>query len=426
MSQTVIQHVLSRLSDIGVKDVFGVPGDYAFPINDAVCSDPNLRWIGSCNELNAAYSADGYAHIRGVAAACTTYAVGELSAINGIGGAYAEHVSIFHLVGMPARSVQQAHGLVHHTLGNGEFDLFYKMTEPVVCARAIMTADNCVTETERLIAAALYHRRPVYMAFPYDYATLPVVASAPTAAVIPQTDQVALEAAVAAIADAIHAAKSACILPGILISRCGLGTQATAVVEASGLPFATMFMDKSVLDETHPQYIGMYDGRLMNEEIRAFVEGCDCVLGIGAMLTDFNSGAFTARIDRLKSINILHNCVRVGAALFPNVEMKDVLPALARKLTKKQVQGPKRHGLGQPVGQANDKISVQYLYPRWEQMLKPGDILVAETGTTSMGLGFAQMPKDATFHNQTLWGSIGGPHPPPSAPHWPHRSGVPS
>jgi len=87
--------------------------------------------------------------------------------------------------------------------------------------------------------------------------------------------------------------------------------------------------------------------------------------------------------------------------------MKDVLAALARKLTRKQVQAPQRHGLGQPVGQPNDKISAQYLYPRWEQMLKPGDILVAETGTTSMGLGFAQMPKDATFHNQTLWGSIG-------------------
>jgi indolepyruvate decarboxylase len=281
------------------------------------------------------------------------------------------------------------------------------MSEPVVCARAIMTPDNCVAETERLIAAAFYHRRPVYMAFPSDYSNMPVVASAPTAAAVPQTDQAALKAAVAAIADTISAAKSACILPGILISRCGLGAQATAVVEASGLPFATMFMDKSVLDETHPQYIGMYDGQLMNEEIRAFVEGCDCVLGIGAMLTDFNSGAFTARIDRLKSINILHNSVRVGAALYQNVEMKDVLPAPARKLATKHVKAPKRHGLGQPVGKSNDKISVQYLYPRWQQMLKPGDTLVAETGTSSMGMGFAQMPKGATFHNQSLWGSIG-------------------
>ena len=99
-----------------------------------------------------------------MAALNTTYGVGELSAINGIAGAYAEHLPIFHLVGMPASTVQGAHGLVHHTLGNGEFDLFHKMTEPVVCARAIMTPDNCVAETERLIAAAFYHRRPVYMA----------------------------------------------------------------------------------------------------------------------------------------------------------------------------------------------------------------------------------------------------------------------
>jgi len=104
------------------------------------------------------------------------------------------------------------------------------------------------------------------------------------------------------------------------------------LVDASGLPFATMFMDKCVLDETHPNYIGMYHGKLMNEQVRTFVEGCDCVLGIGAMLTDLNSGAFTAQIDRSKSINIMHNSVRVGSAVYNNVKMKDVLVALAKKL----------------------------------------------------------------------------------------------
>jgi len=61
---TVIQYVLSRLWQIGVDAVFGVPGDYAFPINNAICDDPNIRWIGCCNELNAGYAADGYAHIK--------------------------------------------------------------------------------------------------------------------------------------------------------------------------------------------------------------------------------------------------------------------------------------------------------------------------------------------------------------------------
>src|SRR6516164_7483067 len=109
MSKSVIEHVLSRLRDIGIKDVFGVAGDFAFPINDAVSGNKDMRWVGSCNELNAAYSADGYARIHGMAAVSTTYGVGELSAINGIAGSYAEHLPIFHLVGMPASTVQGAH-----------------------------------------------------------------------------------------------------------------------------------------------------------------------------------------------------------------------------------------------------------------------------------------------------------------------------
>ena len=161
MTATVIQHVLGRLGDLGITDIFGVPGDFAFPINDAICNDKNIRWIGCCNELNAAYAADGYARIKGFGALCTTYGVGELSAICGIAGAYAENLPVFHLVGMPGLATMESRGKVHHTLGNGEFDLFYKMTEPVACARAIMTPENCASETERLIAAARYHRQPV-------------------------------------------------------------------------------------------------------------------------------------------------------------------------------------------------------------------------------------------------------------------------
>jgi hypothetical protein len=64
-----------------------------------------LTWLGACNELNAAYAADGYARIKGVpGVVITTYAVGELSAMNGIAGAYAEHAGMIHIVGMPARA----------------------------------------------------------------------------------------------------------------------------------------------------------------------------------------------------------------------------------------------------------------------------------------------------------------------------------
>jgi indolepyruvate decarboxylase len=87
--------------------------------------------------------------------------------------------------------------------------------------------------------------------------------------------------------------------------------------------------------------------------------------------------------------------------------MKDILIALSDKVTPTDLKVTKAPGLGEPVGSRNEKITVEYLYPRWEAMLREGDILFTETGTSSMGLAFANMPKDSTFHNQTLWGSIG-------------------
>src|ERR1700741_810001 len=372
-STTVIEHVLSRLKDIGISKVFGVAGDFAFPIEDAIGRDPGIEWVGCSNELNAAYAADGYGRIDGVAALNTTYGVGELSAICGIGGAYAEHGPVFHLVGMPNLPAQAARAIVHHTLGNGEFDLFRKMAEPVVCASAIMTPQNAAYETERLIAEALYHRRPVYMAFPADVANQPVV-SAATPLDPAKSDAATLESAVSAIIEALSAAKTGCILPGVLASRAGLQDAVQAFVDASGLPFATMLMDKSTLEEQQPAYIGMYEGKLMDEAVREYVESCDAVVLIGAILTDFSTGAFTAHLDPEKTIDIRHHRTQVGTKVYPNVEMKDVLSEVARRVTRRNQKPPVQPGsLGAVKGAGSDPITADALYSRWADFIKPND-----------------------------------------------------
>ncbi len=82
----------------------------------------------------------------------------------------------------------------------------------------------------------------------------------------------ALADAVAAVAEKLDKAGSAVVLAGYLLRRLGYSARARAFVAASGLPYATMFMDKTALDETTPGYIGRYDGRIMNPEVRDFVE----------------------------------------------------------------------------------------------------------------------------------------------------------
>ncbi len=408
MNRSVVQYLLDSIKTLGIKDVFGVPGDFAFPINDAICNDPELRWIGNCNELNAAYAADGYARIKGFAALTTTFGVGELSAICGVAGAYAEHLPVIHIVGTPPTKAMLNKKIIHHTLGTGNFDIFKQAASCMVCASATLTPENAVSETRRVLEAAVYHHRPVYFAIPLDYGNLPVIGQEDIKILtIPQSDQATLREAVAAIQDKLTKSVSPAVLAGYLVQRLNLQEIATRLIEKTDLPFATMFMDKTTLDESLKQYVGIYDGRIMNQEVRDFIENSDCVLNIGALWSDFNTGAFSANIDRTKMISIMHHQVTVGYAAYCKVEMEDVINGLLQLAEPKVTVRPEVKKLGQPKGLPDGNINPDYFYPALERFLKPGDIVVAETGTVSMGLGFAKMPENTIFLNQTLWGSIG-------------------
>ena len=131
----------------------------------------------------------------------------------------------------------------------------------------------------------------------------------PALAKVPiKSDPEVLEEVVSIIVNKLSNSKQACIMPGIFVDRFGLKDLTTIVVNASGLPYVTMAMDKSVLDETNPSYLGLYSGSLVNPEIRDFVESCDCILAIGAIMSDINLGGvgkFTTRLDKSRIINIM-------------------------------------------------------------------------------------------------------------------------
>src|SRR5437763_9378819 len=143
---TVAAYIVQRLAREGITDCFGVAGDFAFSVDDAVARSETIRWIGCSNELDAAYAADGYARVRGCSMLMTTYAVGELSALNGVMGAKAERSCVFHVVGMPAMRKQRVRQIVHHTLGDGEFQNFANISAQAACVWAVLTPDNCVRD----------------------------------------------------------------------------------------------------------------------------------------------------------------------------------------------------------------------------------------------------------------------------------------
>src|SRR5215468_5484458 len=107
MKQLIGDFLLRRLEEAGIRHLFGVPGDYNLALMQQLEERGSPAWIGNCNELNASYAADAYARINGIGALIVTHGVGSLSAINGIAGAYSEHVPVVSICGsLPLRAVQ--------------------------------------------------------------------------------------------------------------------------------------------------------------------------------------------------------------------------------------------------------------------------------------------------------------------------------
>ena len=404
---TVIDYIVQRLADEGITECFGVPGDYAFPVCDAVDRNPNIRWIGCSNELNASYAADGYARARGAAMLSTTYAVGELSAINGVMGAKAERSLVYHVVGMPSYQNQRLRKTMHHTFGDGDFGNFIGISAQATCCHAVINPDNCMLEMERVIAEARRNNQPAYIVVPGDYALAPIT-PVDVRPVTLKSTEASLQKAVAAITERLKSAKSVVALPAFTITRLGLQKEARQAIEALGCPFATTAMEKCVIDESHPQFAGMYAGVLSSNGTREIVEGAEVVIDLGGIsLNDENTTGFTARLDPARFISIGLNDVRVGGQVFGNARLADTLAALAK--LKSPAAPYKRTPEDNPTinGKPSDKITMDALYPRYAKFIRSGDNVVLESGSSSFGVSSMPLADDVQVHIQMLWGSIG-------------------
>jgi indolepyruvate decarboxylase len=337
----------------------------------------------------------------------TTYGVGELSALNGVMGAKAERSLVFHVVGMPSYQHQRVGKIAHHTLGDGVFGNFVDLSGSAACCHAIITPENCVLELERIIAEAKRNNQPAYIAVPSDYALSPVVPVEvkPTP---PRSNEAALQKAMAIIAERINKAEKVVAFPAFTISRLGLQSEAQKAIEAIGCPFVTTLMEKCVIDEGHSQFAGMYVGAASDPKARQIAEGADLVLDLGGVnLNDITTAAYSAQLDRSRFITVGLNDVRIEDNVIAGVRLADVLAEMAKLKPSSPRYQAKPQGLAPVTGNPSDKITMDALYPRYAAFLRPGDTVVIETGSTSLGLTPTTLPDGVRLEAQVLWGSIG-------------------
>jgi indolepyruvate decarboxylase len=409
MTMTVGDFLLRRIREAGVGHAFGVPGDYNLELLQQMEDSGTLTWMGTCNELNASYAADGYARLNGLAALIVTNAVGALSAINGIAGSYAEHVPVICVCGsIPLKSMQ--HGLgMHHTMADGTWDRFINAYAQVTAAQARITPDNAVTEIDRLITTAWHDKLPVYMELPSDIGYLDIeVPAAPLVLEEPPSDQERLRSCTATIADRLSQAKSPAILVDLDADRYGAAGEIMRLAEKTQLPVAAAPTAKAVIDETFPHYLGLYNGKASQPHVRKAIENSDCLLSIGYRPIDLTTGDFTGSLPA-DTIRFRGHSVDVGDDNYQAVTLREVLSGIADAVPQVTNRATRRFVPAQATGDQQNgsaKLTQAAYWQAIQGYIRSGDVLVAEDGTSYASAGL-QLPPGCSFVSQVIWGSIG-------------------
>jgi pyruvate decarboxylase len=380
---------------------------------DLIEDDKELTWGNNANELNASYAADGYARIRGAGAVVTTFGVGELSAVNGIAGSYSEMLPVIHIVGTPVTSSQNSKALLHHSLGNGDFQVFTKMSSMITVASVHLTHERAIEEIDHVIQTAYLRKRPGYIAFPLDLMKKEVelpdsLINKPLDFSIPRNPPEVQEIVLEKILELIKDAKRPAIVVDGCVLRHHLEKEANEFARRSGFATFTAPMGKGAIDESLPNFRGCYSGNVTLEGIQEEIQQADLLIELGSIKSDFNTGNFSYGLEKKKTISLHSFGTTIYHAEYPGVGMIELLPLLTEKLPKK----PADANFGErvrpePIDNSTQEITHNYLWNKVPEFIAPDSIIVAETGTAEFGVFNMESPKGATFISQILWGSIG-------------------
>ncbi|CAN1229855.1 Pyruvate decarboxylase 1 [Linum grandiflorum] len=402
---TLGRHLARRLVEIGIRDVFSVPGDFNLTLLDHLVAEPELNLVGCCNELNAGYAADGYARAKGVGACAVTFTVGGLSVINAIAGAYSENLPVICIVGGPNSNDFGTNRILHHTIGLPDFSQELRCFQTITCYQAVVNnLDDAHEQIDTAISTALKESKPVYISISCNLPAIPhptfIRDPVPFSISPVVSNQLGLEAAVEAAAEFLNKAVKPVIVGGPKL-RVGKAQKAfVELADASGYAVSVMPSGKGLVPEHLTNFIGTYWGAVSTSFCGEIVESADAYV-------------YSLLIKKEKAIIVQPNRVTIGnGPSFGWVFMNDFLAALAKKLKKNTaaIENHKRifvpHGM--PLRCANDEpLKVNVLFKHIQEMLSGNTAVIAETGDSWFNCQKLHLPENCGYEFQMQYGSIG-------------------
>ena len=350
LNQNVGGYLIQRLYDKGVRHMFGVPGDFVLGFYKELIQSNKLRVINTCDEQGAAFAADAYARINGLGAVCVTYCVGGLKIVNATAQAFAEKSPLVVISGAPGIKERQKNPLLHHKVR--DFDTQQKIFKEVtVDSTLIDNARTATEEIDRVLSSAIRYKRPVYIELPRDQVSAPISSykeqydgSQTYSKHIrieekdeeQKTDRDSLREALSEAMEMINNSKQPVIIAGVELHRFGLQHKLLQLTTKTNIPVVATVLSKSIISEDHPSYLGVYEGAMGHESVREYVEPSDCLILMGALMTDINFGISPTPVEPSKSIYVTSEKLSIKHHNFENILLQDFLAKLIESPLKRK------------------------------------------------------------------------------------------
>ena len=400
------QYLIEQIRRRGVRHVFGVPGDYVLGFYEMMHRN-RLRIVNTCDEQGAGFAADAYARLHGLGVVCVTYCVGGLKVANPTAGAFAEKSPVVIISGAPGMKERAKNPLLHHKVR--EFDTQKKVFDQITVASTVLSdPQTALQEIDRVLYAAERYKRPVYIELPRDMINTPGIPHHTPLELHEPSNAHSLGAALEEAAAMINAAKKPVILADVEVHRFGLQEEVVQLARKTHIPVAATILGKSVVGEHHPFYLGVYEGAMGRDDVRAYVESSDCVIMLGSFMTDVNLGIYTARLDPARSIYATSEKLAVRYHYYEEVRFEDFLRGLVRAKFRRRSLGNIPHPQPPaPFVPTQGRLTIKRLFQRINAHLAENTIVVADAGDALFGAADLYIHHDTEFIGTAYYTSLG-------------------
>lgn len=407
---SVADFLLERMEHAGIKHVFGVPGDYVLNFYKKLSDREGIDLINCTDEAHAGFAANSYARVKGIGGVCVTYNVGALKIANSVACAYAERCPVVVISGSPGIKERKEGMLLHHMVRS--FECQKDVFENLTCFSVVL--DDPTTagfKIDSAFEALARHKQPVYIELPRDVADKPIVydvyrQGTPTT---PKSDEQNFNEAFAEVVNWIKDAEKPVILAGVQLSRFDLGGKLIKFAEAMNIPVATTLLSKSVVNERHPLFLGVYAGGASQEGVQKAVEESDCLLMFGVLLTDMTLTFMPSRFKKRNCVNCAIEGIKIRNHTYTDIEFPEFCEALFKKELPRKTQAVKSEvnrekKLFVPT---EDEISTARFFEKINSILDENMSVIADVGDSLFGAIDLVMHHKSSFIACAYYTSMG-------------------